>query len=122
MITKPKDTTNIDARTIAANAKKKKPRKNSLFGTSDQTGESVVYIGQAGVRKNGEGILYRLQEHKRNPDKDDAVVEYALRRSISPALVANYQLHLPNKKLLENKLREISEIAKSLKDEDVSDD
>lgn len=41
-----------------------------LFGTSDQTGESVVYIGQAGVRKNGEGILYRLQEHKRNPDKD----------------------------------------------------
>jgi hypothetical protein len=41
-----------------------------LFGTSDQTGEPVVYIGQAGVRKNGEGILYRLQEHKRNPDKD----------------------------------------------------
>lgn len=41
-----------------------------LFGTSDQTGENVVYIGQAGVRKNGEGTLYRLQEHKRNPDKD----------------------------------------------------
>jgi len=38
-------------------------------------------------------------------DKDDAVVEYALRRSISPALVANYQLHLPNKKLLEDKLK-----------------
>ena len=55
-------------------------------------------------------------------DKDDAVVEYALRRSISPALVANYQLHLPNKKLLENKLREISEIAESLEDEDDSED
>ena len=41
-----------------------------LFGTSDVTGENVVYIGQAGVRKNGEGILYRLQEHKRNSDKD----------------------------------------------------
>jgi hypothetical protein len=41
-----------------------------LFGSSDDTGENVVYIGQAGVRKNGEGILYRLQEHKRNPDKD----------------------------------------------------
>lgn len=41
-----------------------------LFGSYDQTGENVVYIGQAGVRKNGEGILYRLQEHKRNPDKD----------------------------------------------------
>lgn len=41
-----------------------------LFGTSDETGGNVVYIGQAGVRKNGEGILYRLHEHKRNPDKD----------------------------------------------------
>ena len=27
-----------------------------LFGSSDQTGENVVYIGQAGSRKNGEGI------------------------------------------------------------------
>lgn len=26
-----------------------------LFGTSDQTGKNVVYIGQAGARKNGEG-------------------------------------------------------------------
>lgn len=41
-----------------------------LFGTSDETGKSVVYIGQAGSRKKGEGILSRLQEHKRNPDKD----------------------------------------------------
>ena len=39
-------------------------------------------------------------------DKDDAVVEYALRRSISPALVANYQLHLPNKKVLETTISE----------------
>ena len=41
-----------------------------LFGTSDETGKGVVYIGQAGSRKNGEGILNRLQEHKRNPEKD----------------------------------------------------
>ena len=41
-----------------------------LFGTSDETGKSVAYIGQAGARKNGEGILNRLQEHKRNPEKD----------------------------------------------------
>jgi hypothetical protein len=45
-----------------------------LFGTSDQdeqqTTENVVYIGQAGIRKNGEGILVRLQEHKKNPDKN----------------------------------------------------
>ena len=42
----------------------------SLFGVSDDTGENIAYIGQAGIRKNGEGILYRLMEHKRNPDKD----------------------------------------------------
>ncbi len=41
-----------------------------LFGISDETGKGVVYIGQAGARKNGEGILNRLQEHKRNPEKD----------------------------------------------------
>ena len=41
-----------------------------LFGVSDETDEPVVYIGQAGERKNGEGILHRLQEHKKNPDKD----------------------------------------------------
>lgn len=41
-----------------------------LFGISDETGEDVVYIGQAGIRKSGVGILGRLQEHKRNVDKD----------------------------------------------------
>jgi len=41
-----------------------------LFGTSDETGEDVVYIGQADIRKSGVGILNRLQEHKRNTDKD----------------------------------------------------
>jgi hypothetical protein len=45
--------------------------------------------------------------------KDDAVVEYALSRSMSPALVADYQLHLPNKVLLENKLRELHELAET---------
>lgn len=38
-----------------------------LFGKTEDTDEDVVYIGQAGARKNGEGILNRLQEHKRNP-------------------------------------------------------
>lgn len=41
-----------------------------LFGISDETGQNVVYVGQAGVRKNGEGILLRLKEHVQNPDKD----------------------------------------------------
>lgn len=40
--------------------------------------------------------------------KDDAVVEYALSSSLSPAMVADYTLQLPDKKLLEAKLREIA--------------
>jgi len=45
--------------------------------------------------------------------KDDAVVEYALSRSMSPALVADYKLYLPDKTLLENKLRELKELAEA---------
>ena len=41
-----------------------------LFGVTEDTDEDAVYVGQAGVRKNGEGILYRLMEHKRNAQKD----------------------------------------------------
>lgn len=48
--------------------------------------------------------------------KDDAVVEYALSRSMSPTMVADYTLQLPDKKLLEEKLREITMLADS-KDE-----
>jgi predicted nuclease of restriction endonuclease-like (RecB) superfamily len=45
--------------------------------------------------------------------KDDTVVEYALSRSISPTLVADYKLHLPDKAILENKLRELRDFAES---------
>jgi predicted nuclease of restriction endonuclease-like (RecB) superfamily len=38
--------------------------------------------------------------------KDSEVVEYALSRSLSPALVAEYQTRLPDKKLLQAKLHE----------------
>lgn len=38
--------------------------------------------------------------------KDTEVVEYALSRSLSPALVAEYQTRLPDKKLLQAKLHE----------------
>lgn len=41
--------------------------------------------------------------------KDDEVVEYALSRSLSPTMVAEYQLCLPDKKLLQQKMREIFE-------------
>lgn len=43
--------------------------------------------------------------------KDEAVVEYAMSRSLSPALIAEYKLHLPDKKILEDKLRELAELA-----------
>ena len=38
--------------------------------------------------------------------KDEEVVEYALNRTLSPALVAKYEMQLPNKKLLQAKLQE----------------
>ncbi|MEA4900552.1 GIY-YIG nuclease family protein [Desulfitobacterium sp.] len=62
-----------------------------LFGTSDQTGNNVVYIGQAGARKNGEGLLYRLLEHKRNPDKDywtEAIVFTTSNNSFGPTEIS----------------------------------
>lgn len=40
-------------------------------------------------------------------DKDDEVVEYALSRNLSPALVAQYQLQLPDKKLIVAKMHEL---------------
>lgn len=49
--------------------------------------------------------------------KDDTVVEYALSSSLSPAMVADYTLKLPDKKLLEAKLREISMLAENVEDE-----
>jgi len=46
-------------------------------------------------------------------EKDDEVVEYALSRSMSPALIAEYQTHLPEKSLLATKLRELRELAEA---------
>lgn len=42
-------------------------------------------------------------------DKDSEVVEYALSRSLSPTMVAEYQMQLPDKKLLQQKLHELFE-------------
>lgn len=43
--------------------------------------------------------------------KNHEVVEYALSRAMSPALVAEYQTRLPDKKLLQAKLHEFYELA-----------
>ncbi len=42
--------------------------------------------------------------------KDSEIVEYALSRSISPAMVAQYQTHLPDRALLQRKLAEFYEL------------
>ena len=43
--------------------------------------------------------------------KDNEVVEYALARSVSPALIAEYQTRLPAKALLQRKLHEFYQLA-----------
>jgi len=43
--------------------------------------------------------------------KDNEVVEYALSRAVSPALIAEYQTRLPDKKLLQRKLHEFYQLA-----------
>jgi len=70
-----------------------------LFGTSDETAESVVYIGQAGLRKNGKGILTRIWEHKRNPDKDywtEAVVFITSNNSFGPTEISYLENRFTN--------------------------
>jgi hypothetical protein len=50
-------------------------------------------------------------------DKDDEVVEYALSRNLSPALVAQYQLQLPDKRLIAAKLHELLAMHEGASDE-----
>ena len=50
-------------------------------------------------------------------DKDDEVVEYALSRNLSPALVAQYQLQLPDKKLIAARMHELLALHEGLGDE-----
>lgn len=62
-----------------------------LFGVSDETGKGVVYVGQAGARKNGEGLLNRLQEHKRNPEKEywtESIVLTTSNNSLGPTEIS----------------------------------
>ena len=47
--------------------------------------------------------------------KDEEVVEYALSRNISPTLISQYTLALPNKVVLQNKLHEIYELFENRK-------
>lgn len=51
--------------------------------------------------------------------KDTEVVEYALSRHLSPALISEYQMALPDKKLLQSKLHELVELWENQKREEV---
>lgn len=43
-------------------------------------------------------------------DKDNEVVEYSLSRSLSPTMVAEYKIKLPDKEILQQKLKEIQDL------------
>lgn len=50
--------------------------------------------------------------------KDDEVVKYAMNRNMSPTMIAEYETKLINKKLLQEKLHEISLSLENLNDEE----
>ena len=47
--------------------------------------------------------------------KNDEVVEYAMSRTLSPMLVSQYQLQLPDKAVLRKKLQELQEMSEQSK-------
>ena len=49
--------------------------------------------------------------------KDDTVVEYALARNVSPAVIADYEMNLPDKKLLKAKLDEFAQLIEQAENE-----
>lgn len=62
-----------------------------LFGESDDNQESVIYVGQADIRNNGEGILNRIQEHKKSSNKDywsEAIVFTTSNNSFGPTEIS----------------------------------
>ncbi len=62
-----------------------------LFGADNVTDEKTVYVGQAGVRKNKEGVLNRLLEHKRDSNKDywtEAIVFTTSNNSFGPTEIS----------------------------------
>ena len=65
-----------------------------------------------------EALDRQVKKNNENPSvglllcasKNDEVVEYAMSRSMSPMLVAQYQLQLPDKSILQKKLQELVNI------------
>jgi hypothetical protein len=65
-----------------------------------------------------EGLDRQFKKPDENPSvglilcaaKNDEVVEYAVSRTLSPMMVAQYQLQLPDKEVLRKKLQELSKL------------
>ncbi len=77
------------------------------------------YVGQINLYL--EALDREIKKENENPSvgiilcasKDDEVVEFALNRSLSPTMVAEYNLKLIDKKLLQKKLKEYIELAEN---------
>lgn len=62
-----------------------------LFGRDDDNHQDTVYIGQATTRKNGEGVLLRIQEHTRDNHSDyfnDVIVLTTQNDSFGPTEIS----------------------------------
>lgn len=72
-----------------------------------------------------EGLDRQIKKPDENPSvglllcasKNDEVVEYALSRTLSPMMVAQYHLHLPDKDILRKKLQELSSLPEQIAEE-----
>lgn len=67
-----------------------------------------------------EGLDRQVKTEDENPSvgfilcasKDDEVVEYAMSRTLSPMMVAEYRMQLPDKDVLRKKLQELTSLPK----------
>ena len=96
-----------------------------ILGATNSIEEKEFYI-----KKGNYFYLEALdrQEKKENENpsvgvilcasKDEQVVEYAMSRSMSPTMVSQYTLKLIDKKLLEEKLKEIKDIVEENKNKE----
>lgn len=84
-------------------------------GTEDRKIQSGIHI-QDGFYL--EGLDRQVKKPDENPSvglilcasKTDEVVEYAMSRTMSPMMVSQYQLQLPDKEVLRKKLQELASI------------
>ena len=67
-----------------------------LFGKNDD-GADEVYIGQAGIRKNGEGVLFRVSEHLKDETYfSDAVMLTTQNNSFGPTEISYLENEFTN--------------------------